>query len=71
MKIYPNPASSVLNVRFSKAQRGFLFLFDLAGKCILKSPINNQSHVRISMQGIEAGVYTLQVDGFYQKVFVS
>lgn len=71
MKIYPNPASDVLNVRFSKAQRGFLFLFDLAGKCILKSTINNQSHVRISVKGIEAGVYTLQVDGFFQKVFVS
>ena len=71
MKIYPNPASDILNIRFSKAQRGFLFLFDLAGKCILKSSINNQSHVRVSLKGLEAGVYTLQVDGFYQKVFVS
>ncbi len=71
MKIYPNPASDILNVRFSKVQRGFLFLYDLSGKCILKSSINNQSQVRISVKGIEAGAYTLQVDGFYQKVFVS
>ena len=70
MKIYPNPASDVLNVRFSKTQRGFIFLYNLAGKCILKSSVNNQSHVRISVKGIEAGVYTLQIDGFYQKVLV-
>ena len=71
MKIYPNPASDILNVRVSQDHRGFLFLYDLSGKCILKSSINNQSQVRISVKGIEAGAYTLQVDGFYQKVFVS
>jgi hypothetical protein len=70
MKIYPNPASGILNIRFSKTQRGFLFLFDLAGKCILKSSVNNQTHARILTKGMAAGVYILQVDGFYQKVFV-
>jgi hypothetical protein len=70
MKIYPNPASNVLNVRFSKVQQGILFLFDLSGKCILKSSFHNQSHVRLSIKGVETGVYTLQLDGFYQKVFV-
>ena len=71
MKIYPNPATKFLNVRFSKTQRGFLFLFDLAGKCILKSSIHNQSHVRVSVNGLEAGEYTLQVDGSNHKVVVS
>jgi hypothetical protein len=71
MKIYPNPASDVLNVCFSKVQSGNLFLFDLSGQCVLQSSINNQTTVRISIKGIEAGVYTLQVDGFYQKVFVA
>lgn len=70
MKIYPNPASDVLNICFTKVQRGYLFLFDLTGKCVLKSSINNQTKIRVSIKGIAVGVYTLQVDGFYQKVFV-
>jgi len=70
MKIYPNPVTDVLNVRFSKVQQGILFLFDLSGKCILKSSFHNQSHVKISVKGVETGVYTLQMDGFYQKVYV-
>ncbi|HLP05534.1 MAG TPA: hypothetical protein VK152_08910 [Paludibacter sp.] len=46
-------------------------MFDLSGQCVLQSSINNQTNVRVSIKGIEAGVYTLQVDGFYLKVFVA
>jgi len=70
MKIYHNPIYGVLNICFTKVQRGYLFLFDLSGKCILKSSINNQTNIRVPMKGVPAGVYTLQVDGFYQKVIV-
>ncbi len=71
MKIYPNPVSNMLNIRFSKVQRGFLFLFNMSGKCILKSSINNQSHVRLSLKGIETGEYTLKADNFNHKVIIS
>lgn len=71
MKIFPNPASNVLNICFSKVQRGYLYLFDFSGKCVLKSSINNQTNIRVSIKGIVAGVYTLQVDGFYQKIIVN
>jgi len=71
MKVYPNPASDVLNICFSKVQRGYLSLFDLSGNCVLKSSIHNQTHIRVSVRDVSAGVYTLEVDGFYQKVFVS
>lgn len=70
MKIFPNPVRDVLNICFSKVQRGYLCLFDFTGKCVLKSSINNQTNIRVSIKGIAAGVYTLQVGGFYQKVFV-
>lgn len=71
MRIYTNPTRAILSICFSKVQRGYLFLFDLTGKCVLKSSINNQTKVRVNIKGIEAGVYTLQVDGFFQKVIVS
>jgi hypothetical protein len=70
MKIYPNPVSDVLNICFTKVQRGYLCLFDFSGKCVLKSSINNQTNVRIPIRGIAEGEYILQVDGFYQKVIV-
>ena len=71
MKIYLNPIRNILNIRFPKVQRGFLFLFDMSGKCILKSSIHNQTHVRLSLKGVETGEYTLQVDNFYQKVIIT
>jgi len=71
MNVYPNPVSNILNIRFSRVQRGFLFLVDMSGKCILKSSINNQSHVRLSLKGIETGEYTLKVDNHNHKVVIS
>lgn len=71
MKIFPNPVTKVLNVCFTNVQRGYLCLFDFSGKCVLKSSINNQTNIRVSIKGIAAGVYTLQVDGLYQKIIVN
>ena len=71
MKIYSNQVSRILNIRFSKVQRGFLFLFDMSGKCILKSSINNQSLVRLSLKSIQTGEYTLKADKFSQKLIIS
>ena len=71
MKFYPSPVSNILNIRFSKVQRGFLFLVDMSGKCILKSSINNQAHVRLSLKGIETGEYTIKTDNFNHKLIIS
>ncbi|HET7732277.1 MAG TPA: T9SS type A sorting domain-containing protein, partial [Paludibacter sp.] len=68
---FHNPICNVLNICFTKVQRGYLFLFDTTGNCVLKSSINNQTNIRVSMKGVPAGVYTLQVDGYYQKVIVA
>ena len=71
MKIYSNPVSKILNVRFSKVQRGFLFLLDKSGKCILKSSINNQTLVRLSLKNVQTGEYTLKADNLSQKLIIS
>ena len=71
MKIYHNPVCNVLSILFTKVQRGYLFLFDLSGKCVLKSSINNQTRVRVSIKGVAAGEYILHVNNYYQKVIVS
>lgn len=70
MKIYHNSIYKVLNICFSKVQRGYLFLFDLSGECILKLSVHNQTNIRIPIKGVPPGEYILQVDNFYQKVFV-
>lgn len=74
ISIYPNPASSMLNVDFGTELESIL-LFDDVGRIIRRFDLNpNQNTISIKLDEIPRGIYTMQMINketiFYHKVMV-
>ena len=74
--IYPNPASNVINVDYSKVRASVkaVKLMDSSGKTVLikELPSNDQFKVAIDLSLVNNGVYILQlIDGNNQSVATS
>lgn len=64
LAVYPNPASSELNLRFeTKGQRSIVRIFDLTGKKLMELPIFGQGIVNesFSIEGLNEGLYLLNL----------
>lgn len=67
VKVYPNPATEILNVTVS--EKSNIHLFDLAGKQIYsKTDINSNQTLEINVQKFTSGIYTMKV---YNDKFVT
>jgi len=62
IKVYPNPASSWLNIVPIKGAVNLVRVFDLDGKKVLENSIENAGTVNLNIQSLEAGVYILILD---------
>ncbi len=59
IRIYPNPASSILNVE-SPEEISEIRIFDLMGKCVLKMEIGN-SEFGVDVRSFKKGLYFIEV----------
>jgi hypothetical protein len=78
-KVYPNPASDMLHIRWSSELTGTatLLLTDLAGRKIAAYNVNGnqgKNSFDIPLKGLPSGMYLLKLDAggkqFQQKVMV-
>jgi Secretion system C-terminal sorting domain len=80
-EIYPNPARSFLAIRWTStrfgqtADRQAIKIFDVSGKMIkvadeVTSPQSHKQELRISLKGINPGIYFLQVGKEIKKFLV-
>jgi arylsulfatase A len=62
LKIYPNPAKSVLNVEFSDkaALKKIITMYDVAGKLLLTK--SAEGNTQIDMKQLSAGTYLMQIN---------
>jgi predicted esterase len=65
-KLYPNPATSVVNVQFTSEEKGsgYITIYDVAGKAVKKIAINkqiNQFQQTVDISGLINGVYYMDV----------
>jgi len=58
--VYPNPATDIVNIQFSKAGNHKVQVFDLDGRLVLDIQSNN-SLITIGTQGMNKGIYTVKV----------
>jgi hypothetical protein len=58
--IYPNPASSVLNIKFGTFQNGMARIFDIAGKEVMQQKITGSSLMSIEVSTLPSGSYILE-----------
>jgi hypothetical protein len=63
LTVYPNPATTTLNVSGSK---GIAYLYNLTGTIVLSQDLSQSTSVNIS--GLSYGMYLLKVDGGVIKV---
>jgi hypothetical protein len=68
IKVFPNPASSLLNIQSKEIHE--VTLVDMQGKEIFKTSNNlNISEVQISTDGFSNGIYILQVKTLHSKLY--
>jgi len=63
MKIYPNPANNYIILDFDKTVVGKIdiTIFDLTGRAVLKTSIQNQKSKRLDVSTLTKGMYLLNV----------
>ncbi len=60
LSVYPNPANTVLNVRFEKSLSYNLTLFSLDGRMVMNEKSNSEHHV-LNIASLDKGIYLLKV----------
>jgi len=64
LEIYPNPATSLIHIRYSSEQKGQLSaqVFDLLGRTIVQDfPVNNPDDTQMDCTTWQAGVYLVRL----------
>ncbi|PHS68455.1 MAG: hypothetical protein COB12_00985 [Flavobacterium sp.] len=70
IKLYPNPASSFVNITFKNPSKGVsVIIYDQLGRIVLSKEFTSvASEKRISLEGISAGNYYVQIRSEGQKI---
>ena len=65
-KIFPNPAEDNLFLQMDNFEKQYFYIFDISGKEIKKGELNSDNEM-ISMKGVNAGMYFIQVGNTMKK----
>ncbi len=57
IQIYPNPASSNINIEFNNNNYSILRLYNISGQMIFEKSVENKDKVHINISNIPSGVY--------------
>ncbi|MBP9880337.1 MAG: T9SS type A sorting domain-containing protein, partial [Chitinophagales bacterium] len=72
--LYPNPAQNELNIYANNlADFDLLYIYDLSGKKMLSTAVNNQALININTSDFSAGVYFIVIQNeetIYSKQFI-
>ncbi len=71
--IYPNPFSDVLNIQLKETSDYTVSLFDVSGRNILNSSIQNSNAIQLNLNELSKGKYTLLIsskEGILSKSIV-
>ncbi len=59
MSLYPNPASSALNLVFDNVESGKLSIYNIFGKQVVDQSILNQNQTIVDISLLKSGLYIL------------
>ena len=63
LSVYPNPASDIINLRMSNAGAADYFLYDMAGRLLVKGAMAAETPVQLDLSRFDNGVYYVAVVG--------
>lgn len=70
-KIYPNPATSVINITSELNGETEINFFDMTGRCVKNIIVNDIKETTINIEDLEKGVYFINVNGKVEKLIVN
>jgi hypothetical protein len=71
-KIYPNPASEIVQINYSIPQSTILRIFDVNGKLVLENSVESQTNFSISIGHLTNGIYFVtDTEGRFFKLMVN
>ena len=69
-KVYPNPASSCINIRSNMTGEGEVVIYDMTGRCVKSVRVADISNATIDISDIEKGMYLININGKKEKVVI-
>lgn len=66
VKLYPNPASSVLHIQ-SAIEVSEYAIYNVVGKLVAQNKISESNNVEISIENLESGLYFVNINNQYLK----
>ena len=68
--VYPNPASSLVNIKSSARGSGDISIFDMTGRCVKTVYVEDISNATINIEDLDKGVYFVDVNGKVEKLVI-
>lgn len=66
-RLYPNPASSVLNIQANNLTASEYTIYNTIGKVVGQNKINDSENIQINVQNLEKGLYFVKINNQYLK----
>lgn len=66
--LYPNPASTAVDIIISNREKYNVILFDITGRKLYESDKNIQGNLTIDVQSYPEGIYIIHIVGKYQTI---
>lgn len=67
VKLYPNPATSVLNIEGDNIEASEYTIYNVVGKLVAKNTITDSDNVQINISNLESGLYFVKINNQYLK----
>lgn len=71
-QVYPNPASSELNITLTNSNMKFIKvdISDLSGKIVYSNEFSNPKNIKIDVKSFAKGTYILSLNHQTQKIII-
>jgi len=66
-KLYPNPASSVLNIQSESLTASEYAIYNVLGKLVAHTTIADSNNIQVNVSGLESGLYFVKINNQYLK----
>lgn len=70
-KIYPNPATSEINIVSAIKGEADVKIYDMTGRCVKEVRVNDMSKATINVSNIEKGLYLININGNVEKLIIN
>ena len=70
IKVYPNPASSYVNITSGMSGETEIDIFDMTGRCVKSILVNDLRSVNVCIEDLDKGIYVMNINGNVRKIVV-